>query len=538
MIFFLRAFALIVLLIGVSRCANIRPPTGGPQDEDPPILTSAIPNDRQTNYRGQRIYLEFNEEIKVENLKRSLLITPYTDVAFEQKQRRNWLELTFEEPFPANTTVTLIFSETVKDLTEGNPARDLRLTFSTGSFLDSIRVRGNVRQLLTHETEKDNLVLLYDAYDTTSVRNDKPLYIARTDSSGNFRLENIRDGFYRIYALKEKNSSLTFNNHEEMIAFNVDTLDLRTDQDSVQLFLQYNDFRPPRVVRQEVKPDFININFNKGLRHIEGQWLELDSLPLAVLSEKRDQWRVYDPAMVADSLRLRLTLEDSLGKTLTDTLSLRFAPRELPDTVTVNPRLLSFPEKTVGPNLRIQAVFSDPVRIRPNAFTLQLDSVTFQPLPTDSVLLDTNRLGAELRLPAELPERFKLIVGAGSLTSALTETVAADTVAFSRQASKKGGSGGSLSGTLDMAHDDFVLELLTERFETVRSLRGQRKFLFEGVPAGKYRLRLKVDLNQDGVWSPGNFERGIPPEPVLFYSGLIEVRDNWEIQDIDFQTGY
>ena len=534
---FSRTLALLVLLVGISRCANIRPPTGGPKDEDPPVLVRAVPQDRQTNYRGQRVYIEFDEDIKVENLKRNLLITPYTDVAFEQKQRRRWLELTFEAAFPASTTVTLVFGETIRDLTEGNPARDLRLTFSTGNFLDSISVRGNVRQLLTYETEKDNLVLLYDAYDTTSVRTDKPLYIARTDSSGNFRLDNVRDGFYRIYALKEKNNSLTFNNHEEMIAFNADTLDLRTDRDSVQLYLQYNDFRPPRVVRSEVKPGFINVNFNKGLRTVEGQWLELDSLPLAVLSEKRDQWRVYDPAPTADSLRLRLTFEDSLGKISTDTLSLRFAPRELPDTATINPRLLNFPEKTVGPNLQIRAVFTDPVRIRPDAFALQLDSVTFQPLPADSVLLDTNRLGATLRLPAELPERFKLLVGKESITSALAETVAADTVAFARQKAKRG-TGGSLSGLLGIGHDAFVLELLTERFEIVRSLRGQRKFSFEEVPAGKYRLRLKVDLDQDGVWSPGNFERDIPPEPVLFYPGLIEVRDNWEVQDIDFPTQY
>ena len=59
-----------------------------------------------------------------------------------------------------------------------------------------------------------------------------------------------------------------------------------------------------------------------------------------------------------------------------------------------------------------------------------------------------------------------------------------------------------------------------------------QELAFEYLDPGKYKLKAIVDLDANSVWSPGNFNKWLQPEKIVFYKGTLEVRANWDI-DLD-----
>src|SRR5688572_27347745 len=129
-------FTIVILLIlGISvisgtGCANIVPPQGGPRDTLPPLLTRATPADSTLNFRGNRIELTFNEYIDLENPQQKVLISPTIDPNMEVRLRT--LTIRLRDTLDPNTTYTINFGDALKDINEGNVARDFTYTFSTG----------------------------------------------------------------------------------------------------------------------------------------------------------------------------------------------------------------------------------------------------------------------------------------------------------------------------------------------------------------------------------------------------------------------
>jgi len=78
---------------------------------------------------------------------------------------------------------------------------------------------------------------------------------------------------------------------------------------------------------------------------------------------------------------------------------------------------------------------------------------------------------------------------------------------------------------------DRIIQLLSPADKPVREIKMQNdgKVVFPYLERGKYRLRVIYDLNGDGKWTPGDFDKGILPEPVSFYPQELEVKENWEL---------
>ena len=80
----------------------------------------------------------------------------------------------------------------------------------------------------------------------------------------------------------------------------------------------------------------------------------------------------------------------------------------------------------------------------------------------------------------------------------------------------------------------FLVELLTKDFKVVDRKRNVRKFNFEDLKPGDYQLRLVIDTNNNGYWSPGNYYERTEPERIIFYkteklNPIISLKANWEL---------
>lgn len=96
---------------------------------------------------------------------------------------------------------------------------------------------------------------------------------------------------------------------------------------------------------------------------------------------------------------------------------------------------------------------------------------------------------------------------------------------------------GIISGKIITEHQSFILQLISERNEVVKELMNQKNFEFTLIKPGKYKLRVLIDENENGIWEYGNILQGIEPEPIMHYitpdgTPFIMVRANWDIRDL------
>ena len=95
---------------------------------------------------------------------------------------------------------------------------------------------------------------------------------------------------------------------------------------------------------------------------------------------------------------------------------------------------------------------------------------------------------------------------------------------------------GSIYLTVEVPEDvaQAIIELTNEQGKTIdkQIITSTQEVAFEYLDPGKYKLKATLDLDANGVWSPGNFNRRLQPEKIIFYDGTLEVRANWDI-DLD-----
>jgi 5-hydroxyisourate hydrolase-like protein (transthyretin family) len=217
-------------------CANIVQPQGGARDTMPPKIDSMRSTPfGQTNFKGKQIVIDFDEWITLQNPQEILISPPLKrrpDISIKNKM----VVVKWTDTLRENTTYNINFGKSVQDFTEGNPAQNLRMTFSTGSEIDTLRLRGNVLNALTGEPIKDVLVQLYDTFGDSIVRKALPNYFTITDETGSFTIENIKAGNYKIIALKDVNSNYKYDQDDESIAFSDKKIAIPT-KESVKLTL-------------------------------------------------------------------------------------------------------------------------------------------------------------------------------------------------------------------------------------------------------------------------------------------------------------
>src|SRR5690606_24091384 len=137
--------ALILFIAGTGTgCASIVPPTGGPKDTLPPILVNASPADSTLSFTGNRIVLTFDEFVQVDNPQQNMLISPVPKTNPVVQVKLRTITSQIKDTLDENTTYSLDFGKTIKDINEGNILRNYRYMFSTGTWFDSLSLGGKV----------------------------------------------------------------------------------------------------------------------------------------------------------------------------------------------------------------------------------------------------------------------------------------------------------------------------------------------------------------------------------------------------------
>lgn len=202
-------------------CANTTtPPSGGPKDTIPPIITKLYPVDGSTNVPTHKTKLEltFNEYVVVKDPK-SLFLSPPLEKAPKYKIQNKSVVVYFENDLDSNKTYTLDLTNAIADNNEGNMYPGFTLVFSTGDKIDSMLVTGTVQDCNTLQPIKGATVMLYKDHADSAVFLKRPDAAIKTDDWGYFCLRNIQDTLYRMYALIDENNNNKYDPETEKIAF-------------------------------------------------------------------------------------------------------------------------------------------------------------------------------------------------------------------------------------------------------------------------------------------------------------------------------
>jgi len=217
------AFILLLIIALVASCARPMAPTGGPKDEDPPVPLKSKPLNYSTNFTDDKIIIQFDEFLALKNVTQELLVSPPLEEQPEIKLRGKNLIINIESPLKDSTTYGINFYESITDLNEGNLLKNFQFEFSTGSEFDSLYVGGNIKNAFNFTTEKGLFVMLYEVFNDSTPRKQKPAYISKTDEDGNFFITNMKNKPYYIFALKDLNNNHLFDLPNEQIAFSNQT---------------------------------------------------------------------------------------------------------------------------------------------------------------------------------------------------------------------------------------------------------------------------------------------------------------------------
>lgn len=530
---------LIAILLG---CANAAPPSGGLRDIMPPKLIATIPADGSVNFKGNTLRLYFDEPIATQGLKKELVITPYTDGVFKSKVRKNVLSITFDDPFLENTTYTLDFGEGIQDVTEKNKGENIRMAFSTGPNIDTLKVSGFITNLLTDKPEKDVVVSLYDAEDTLTITKDKPRYLAKTNEYGEFLLSNLKPGSYHIFGLLEKDNNLIYNKPDEQIAFLSQPIQLDSNVTDIVMGLIGYDIRPIEFVNVATEKQYVKINYNKPISTYE--LLIEDSLMAANIFHKphENNLRLYytgNPEDMADSVAVILNVADSLEQALSHTVNIKFNFNFKGERIDepFEGKLVSPKENSLITNKLYNLVyeFNKPVRFfNPDSLLLvevsrgkdnKKDTLDV----SEQMEWNYNRTRLVINgLKADHP--FSVTFGKEAFISAEQDTLSEIKNSFTLRDAEQHGI---VHGNVETDAESFIVQITNEQFQVEDEVFNQKQFTFNFVKPGKKRLRVIIDADQNGEWSKGNFLKQQPPERIFFFPDEIELKANWEIMGED-----
>ncbi|MBO7268664.1 MAG: Ig-like domain-containing protein, partial [Bacteroidales bacterium] len=204
----------ILLVVGyslhTSSCASTKAaPSGGPKDTIPPVVVAAKPLENSVNFPLEEgeIYITFNEYVQLKDAFKNILLSPPQKKAVKTRIKGKGFVVTFPEPLDTNQTYSLNFGNAIVDNNESNPLYGYAYSFSTGDTVDSLMFSGKVVDAETLFPIENATVALYLNAKDSTVMNELPKAVAKTDKWGYFTIRNIKAAAYDIFAFTDDNNN-------------------------------------------------------------------------------------------------------------------------------------------------------------------------------------------------------------------------------------------------------------------------------------------------------------------------------------------
>lgn len=286
------------VLVALFGCASVGNPDGGEYDDIPPRIISTTPDENQTGVHRNKITIEFDEFIKIENANEKVIISPPQIEQPEIKISGKRIQIELMDSLRENTTYSIDFSDGIVDNNEGNPLGNYCFRFSTGDKTDTLEIAGYVLNAADLEPISGITVGVYRDLSDTAFTTKPFEFISRTDASGHFNIRGLAKGKYRVYAVRDMDQTYNYSQRNELIAWYDSAVETscerRVRQDTIWTYEQtidtiidvnYTKFMPDELILLAFtpEPDFqymTNYDRPSHEKIVMGFALPLDSMPV------------------------------------------------------------------------------------------------------------------------------------------------------------------------------------------------------------------------------------------------------------------
>ncbi|MFL9829861.1 Ig-like domain-containing protein [Flavobacterium sp. ST-87] len=529
-------YVLIILAIMMASCAKRGSITGGLKDTIPPALSTSFPANYSTNFKEKQIKLEFDEIVILKGIRKQLVISPpmkYEPLIIPTTASRTII-IKLKDTLKPNTTYSFNFGQSVTDNNEGNPLNQFKYVFSTGTYIDSLALNGKVKYAYEKEPESFISVMLYeinDTYNDSVIYKESPRYITNTlDSLKTFRLENLKAGKYKLIAIKDLNNNNKFDPKTEKIGFFKDFITVPNDTIfELELFQENNAFKAFKPTQETA---------NRLLMGYEGAVTQTEMRPKVVLKNKNQ---------ILSNIVTKLPKKDSLQiwfkPIKTDSLKVEVSQENYNRDFIVkirNPKKDSLTISSINP-----AGFNDRFALESSTPLVQFDETKIKLINTDSteVKFTTNYDEFNQKLffdfQKEVAQKYSFNILPGALTDFFDQTN--DTLNY-QISTKSLEDYGNLKVKLENVKSfPVIIELLKSTGDVVTSeyINENTTINFKLLDPAQFSLRAIYDTNKNRRYDPGNFLEKRYAEEVIYFSGEIDVRANWDVeQTFDLSIPY
>ena len=526
--FFLNYFLYIILFFSIINCAKKASPTGGPKDTIPPVLISASPKLNTTFFDKEEVKFIFNEYVQLEDIDKQLIISPplkiggyklHPTISASKKITLSILDTLIE-----NTTYTFNFGEGIKDYNEGNKMSFFSYTISTGAEIDSLNLKGLIKDAIEMEPDDFISLQLYpidSSYNDSAIYRKKPFYVTSTLDSTVFEFKNLKAGEYELIALKDFSNNYFFDQNVDQIGFLNTPITLPLDS-----LIELKIFKE-KTIFSWADPFFINnhhIGHGYYGDHENQKFKLLSDVPksfeyLITKNRETDTLNYWFKGIKTDSLKFEYPINDSIKTELVN------FKNPIKDSLVINQMTIGSIDLTekfkLSSNLPIISSDSSLVKIRKKDSTLVSSKISIDE-NYDRVEIDFKLIPNDVYNIQLLPNALKDFWGNTH-----------DTLNY-RVSTKKIEDYGNIFIQLIYEESyEFILELLKDG-KIVRYYNKPTEdsnYSFKLLDPGKYFLRLIKDKNNNDKWDTGNYLKKIQPEEVIYFPFELELRANWDLNE-------
>jgi hypothetical protein len=518
---------IIGIILLLSSCAQVVPLSGGEKDTTPPQLISSDPKNAQLNCSANKIGLVFNEYIKLNNASQ-ILISPRLKEQPEININGKKLNINWKDNLEPNTTYRVYFGNAIADVTENNSITDFEFCFSTGEYIDSSSVSGNIIDAFTLKPISNALVGLYSSKKDSAPFTEKSVYTATSTIDGYFKIPLVKKGIYQLIAISDNNKNELYDIGEK-IAFIEKPI--KVDSFSSHQLSAFAEESSKLFVKKtiQVQPEKYLIQFNKKINGVNNinlyntkhelqndfKWThqhQSDSLFLYIKSINQDTL-FFGMEGLTDSVKLIVQGKEELKKQFVRS---RF-PLELKPILNDKNSFPYFSSLTLLSNFLLKEIDIKKIVVYVDGKEIKLAENEIK-LLHDSIIISA-------KWEEQTTYQFNFLPGAIKDNHERTN----DTLSFNFKTNSKDDYG-VLLVIYNKINYGKIIQLINSKNTCVfeQKINSVDKIKINNLLPDNYFIRMIDDLNGDNKFSPGNFINRVQAEKIYQLKDPVKILAGWE----------
>lgn len=331
--------------------------------------------------------------MEIQNQQENLIVSPTPKISPIVDYKLRTVTVRIKDTLEPNTTYSINFGNSIRDINESNILKDFTYVFSTGSSLDDKQLSGKIILAETGKIDSTLTVMLHRNAEDSAVIKERPRYIAKLNGTGDFIFRNLPSATFNLYALKDEGGTLKYLAKSQLFAFAPNPVAINDTTQPVTLYVYAESAEEPKrpliatpSAKEKISTEkrlTFQTNLENGQQDLLSDFDFQFPTPLRIFDSSKIQFTdiIYQPlqnySFAADSLNKKFTLkfawipdstyhlilnkdfaEDSTGRKLLKTDTITFKAKKETDYGSLR---LRFPALDLSKNPVLQLVQSDKI---------------------------------------------------------------------------------------------------------------------------------------------------------------------------------